>query len=156
MDKVIPVTDRRGPYGCKMSRLPHHLHNRLTNGGEALSFMRRPPFTLRKIADTHFCQRGWADPRGILRLEELGQLKNPMNSSGTEPAILGLESFSRTVNVTHLPWPRLTESVPEFSQSCQQWLQYLLWFTPSTNTQLRIHKLLWEQDTSSPATDCDC
>jgi hypothetical protein len=30
--------------------------------------------------------RGWADPRAILRLEGLGQLKNLMNSSGIVPA----------------------------------------------------------------------
>jgi hypothetical protein len=36
------------------------------------------------------CVRGWVDPRAIVRLEELGQLKNPMNSSGIEPATFRL------------------------------------------------------------------
>jgi hypothetical protein len=40
-----------------MSRLPHFLHNRFTDGGEVVSLMRRPPFTLRKIPGTHFCYR---------------------------------------------------------------------------------------------------
>jgi hypothetical protein len=39
-----------------MSRLPHFLHNRLTDGGEVVSLARRPPFTPRKIPGPHFCQ----------------------------------------------------------------------------------------------------
>jgi hypothetical protein len=34
--------------------------------------------------------RGWVDPRAIVRLEELGQLKNPMISSGFAPATFWL------------------------------------------------------------------
>jgi hypothetical protein len=34
--------------------------------------------------------RGWVDPGAILRLEELGQLKNPMASLGIEPATFQL------------------------------------------------------------------
>jgi hypothetical protein len=30
---AIPVTGRGGPLGCEMSRLPHFLDNRLTDGG---------------------------------------------------------------------------------------------------------------------------
>jgi hypothetical protein len=40
--KVIPVTGRRGPYGCETSRILHFLDNRLTDGGEVLSLTRRP------------------------------------------------------------------------------------------------------------------
>jgi hypothetical protein len=40
-----------------MSRLPHFLDNGLTDGGEAVSLMRRSPFNPRKIPGTHFCQR---------------------------------------------------------------------------------------------------
>jgi hypothetical protein len=52
----IPVTGCGGPYGCEMSRLPHFLDNRLTDG-EVVSLMHWPPFTPRKIPGTHFCQR---------------------------------------------------------------------------------------------------
>jgi hypothetical protein len=34
--------------------------------------------------------RDWVDRRVIVRLEELGQLKNPMNSSGIEPVTFRL------------------------------------------------------------------
>jgi hypothetical protein len=34
--------------------------------------------------------RGWADPRAIVRVEGLGQLNNPMTSSGIEPATFRL------------------------------------------------------------------
>jgi hypothetical protein len=52
--KAIPVTGRRGPYGCKTSRLPHFIDNRLTDGGE-VSPTRWLPFTPRKNSGTHFC-----------------------------------------------------------------------------------------------------
>jgi hypothetical protein len=44
--KAIPVTGRGG---CEALRLPYFLDNRLTDGGEFVSFTRRPPFTLTKI-----------------------------------------------------------------------------------------------------------
>jgi hypothetical protein len=37
--------------------MPHFLDNRLTDGGEVVSPMRRRPFTPRKIPGTHFCWR---------------------------------------------------------------------------------------------------
>jgi hypothetical protein len=53
--KAISVTGRAGPYGCEMSRLPHFLDNRLTDGGKVVSLTRRPPITPRKIPGTDFC-----------------------------------------------------------------------------------------------------
>jgi hypothetical protein len=53
--KAIPVTGRGGPYGCETSRLPKFLDNRLTDGGEVASLMRRPTFTPRNIPGSHFC-----------------------------------------------------------------------------------------------------
>jgi hypothetical protein len=43
--KGIPVTDRGGPYGREILRLPHFLDHQLTDGGEAFSLTRPPPFT---------------------------------------------------------------------------------------------------------------
>jgi hypothetical protein len=53
--KAIPVTGRGGLYGSEISRLPHFLDNRLTDGGEVVSLTLLPPFTTRKIPGTHFC-----------------------------------------------------------------------------------------------------
>jgi hypothetical protein len=53
--KAIPVTGRGGPQGCKISRLPHFLDSRLTDGGEVVSLTCWPPFTPRKIPGTHIC-----------------------------------------------------------------------------------------------------
>jgi hypothetical protein len=37
--------------------------------------------------------RGWVDPRAIVRLEGLGQLKNPTPSSGIKPETLRLTNY---------------------------------------------------------------
>jgi hypothetical protein len=56
--------------------------------------------------------RGWVDPRTIVRLEGLGQLINPMTSSGIEPATSRLLSYCLKyihtgkckVNPLYEPW----------------------------------------------------
>jgi hypothetical protein len=53
--KAITATGRGGPYNCETLRLPHFLDNRLTDGGEAVSFMSRPFFVPGKIHGTHIC-----------------------------------------------------------------------------------------------------
>jgi hypothetical protein len=53
--KAIPVKGCEGLYGCEMSRLPHSLDSRLTDGGKVVSLARRPSFTPGKIPGTHFC-----------------------------------------------------------------------------------------------------
>jgi hypothetical protein len=68
--KGVPVTGRKGPQGFETLRLPHFLDSRLTDGGEAVSLTRRPPFTFRKIPGYSFLleaestlgsQCGWKD-----------------------------------------------------------------------------------------------
>jgi hypothetical protein len=53
----IPVRGRGGPNCCETCRLPNFLEYRVTDGGEDISFMRRPPFTPKKTPGTHFCSR---------------------------------------------------------------------------------------------------
>jgi hypothetical protein len=66
---------------------PTFVDNRLTDVGEVVSLMVRPPFIPRKIPGIHFCFK-LSGARAIVRLEGLGQLKNPTTSSGTEPPML--------------------------------------------------------------------
>jgi hypothetical protein len=40
--KTLLATGHGGPKDCETSRLPHFLDNRLTDGGEVVSLMRRP------------------------------------------------------------------------------------------------------------------
>jgi hypothetical protein len=63
----------------------YFLDNRLTDGGKVDSLTRRTPFTLSEIPASHFCS-GLSQPKGTkVRLEGLGQLKNPMTSKGIKP-----------------------------------------------------------------------
>jgi hypothetical protein len=68
--KDIPVTDRGGSYGCETSRLPRFLHNQLSDGGEVVSLMHRPPLIPGRFL-VPISIRGRVDPRAIMRLEVL-------------------------------------------------------------------------------------
>jgi hypothetical protein len=67
-----------------MLRLPRFLDSQLTDGGEVVSLMHWLLSTPRKIFLVLISVRGWDDPRTIVWLEGLGQLKNPVTSSGIE------------------------------------------------------------------------
>jgi hypothetical protein len=49
------VTGCGDPHGFEMLRLPHFLDTQLTYDVEVVSLMCLPPFTTRKIPNTHFC-----------------------------------------------------------------------------------------------------
>jgi hypothetical protein len=88
--KAIPVTGRGDPEGCETPRLPHFLDNRLRDGGKVISLKPRPPFTPGRSL-VLISVRDWVDPRAIVRLEGLDQLKNPITSSEIETATCGLK-----------------------------------------------------------------
>jgi hypothetical protein len=77
--KAIPITGRKGPQGYEMSRLPHFVDNRLRDGGEVVSLTHRSHFTPQEDSWYSFLLKAESpDPKAIVRLEELGQLKNPL------------------------------------------------------------------------------
>jgi hypothetical protein len=84
--KAVPVTGREGPYGCETSRLPHLLDSRIIDGGKVVSLTLRSPFYHSGKFLVLISVRAWVNPRAIVRLKGLGQLKNPMTSSGFDPA----------------------------------------------------------------------
>jgi hypothetical protein len=54
---------------------PHFLDSRLIYGGQVVSLTRRPPFTPLGRFLVLISVRGWVEPRAIVRLEGLSQLK---------------------------------------------------------------------------------
>jgi hypothetical protein len=65
------------------------LDNRLTDGGEVVSHTRRSLFTTQEYTWYSFLLEAESTP-GTVRLEWLGELKNPMASPGIEPATFRL------------------------------------------------------------------
>jgi hypothetical protein len=78
--KFISVRGCGGPQGYEKSRISHFVNNRLTDGGEVCLKRQSSLPTGRFLV--LISVRGCVDPRAIVRLEGLGQLKNPMTSSG--------------------------------------------------------------------------
>jgi hypothetical protein len=70
-----------------MSKLPHYLDNRLTDGGKVVNLTSWQPFTPGRIL-VLISVKGWVDPRALVLLEGLGKLKSPMISSGFETETL--------------------------------------------------------------------
>jgi hypothetical protein len=88
--KTILLTSRGGPKDCETSRLLHFPNNRLTDGGEVVSLKRRTVTLYPLLPLILISVRGWLDPRAIVRLEGLRQLKNPTALSGIEPVTFRL------------------------------------------------------------------
>jgi hypothetical protein len=71
----------------------YFLDNRFTDGGEVVSLTRRPPFTTPRPPGRFLVLisgRGWVDPRAIVQLEVLGQLKHSISHRESNPRRFGL------------------------------------------------------------------
>jgi hypothetical protein len=83
--KGIPVTGRGGPQGCETSRIPafsrQSAHIWRWGCQPYAPAALYPPGRFLVLISV----RGWVDPKAIVRLEELGQLKKS-TSSGFDPA----------------------------------------------------------------------
>jgi hypothetical protein len=73
--KAIPVTGRGGPLGCKTSRFPQCLDNRLTDGGQAVSLKRQPPFTRQENSWYLFLLEAVSTPRSHSAAKRIRSVK---------------------------------------------------------------------------------
>jgi hypothetical protein len=83
--KALPLTNLGGSQGCETSRLLHYIYSLLTGGGEVVSLEHWPAALYHTgIFLVLISVRGLAEPRAVVRLEGLGNLKNLLNSSRIE------------------------------------------------------------------------
>jgi hypothetical protein len=81
-NQAIPVTGHWEPSACETSRLPHFLGNWIIYGGYVVSLTRRQ-IALYLQEGSWYSYRDWVDPKAIVLLEGLDQMKNPVISSET-------------------------------------------------------------------------
>jgi hypothetical protein len=88
---VIPLPGRGDPYGYETSRLPHFLANRITIGGEVVTAVRAgrplPNGRFLVLISVKRLSRP-QDHSAVGRIRSIS--KNPMTSSGIEPATFRL------------------------------------------------------------------
>jgi hypothetical protein len=80
--KAIPVTGCGSPQGCEWSRLPHFLDNQLTDGSVVVRLMLAALYPPGRFL-LPISVRDRVDPRAIVQLERLGQLKKSNDLIGT-------------------------------------------------------------------------
>jgi hypothetical protein len=81
-----------------MSTISRFLENRLTDGSEIVSLTRRPRFNPQKYSLVLISVRGWVNPRVIVLLEWLGNLKIFSDLIGNEPATFWLVRWCHNQN----------------------------------------------------------
>jgi hypothetical protein len=69
----ILVTGCGDQLGCETSRIPHFLDTQLIDGGEVVSLMSQPCFTLQEDSWYSFLLKDESIPRTTLGLEGLGK-----------------------------------------------------------------------------------
>ena len=134
-------------HGSWRLRHPEFLGNRHTKVVRLSALLTDRLYPPGKIPVTHFCYRGWVDPRAIVRPEELSQWMVSMTQSGIKPATFRLvaqcNQLHHRVKPILLPKPQTSTNV----QRCWNWLFSFLvsdikksrrkhqWFQPK-NTSL--------------------
>jgi hypothetical protein len=79
-----------------MSKLPHFLDNRFTNGGEVINLTRRPTFTPRKIPGNNFCQK-LSRPQGHSAAGRVRSIEKSNDLVGNRTRDLPACSIPRTI-----------------------------------------------------------
>jgi hypothetical protein len=100
-----------------MSRLPHFLGNRLTDGDEAVSLTHRPAALYPPEDSWYPVLLEAVYPRVIVQLVVLLQLKNPMTSSGIEPATFRLVAIAHSINIHRSLKGRIFADLPDIQHS---------------------------------------
>jgi hypothetical protein len=90
-------------YPCKrLSRLPHFLDSRLTDGDKVVSLTHRPHFTPRKIPGTHFYYR-LSRPQGHSAAGRIRSIEKSNDLIGTRTRDLACSIVPQPTTLPHAP-----------------------------------------------------